>query len=50
MARKPKVEPTERTPKGYEVPVRSRAAVLSDFRKVAAPPKAPRDRKKPKPA
>jgi len=30
--------------------LRSRAAVLSDFRKVVGPPKAPRGRKKPKPA
>jgi hypothetical protein len=38
------------TPTGYEIPIRSRKAVLADFRKVVAPPKAPRDRKKPKPA
>jgi len=43
-------KPTDKTPKGYEIPVRTRENVLRDFRKVVAPPKAPRGRKKPKPA
>jgi hypothetical protein len=34
-----KSEQTQKTPKGYEIPVRDREAVLSDFRKVVGPPK-----------
>jgi hypothetical protein len=44
-------QPTEKTPTGFVIPVRSREGVLSDFRKVVAPPKAQTgQRKKPKPA
>jgi hypothetical protein len=32
-----KVQSTQKTTKGYEIPARSREAVLSDFRKVAGP-------------
>jgi hypothetical protein len=37
---------TQKTPKGYEIPVRDREAVLSDFRKVVAPRKGQRRPKK----
>jgi len=46
---KPDNKPRDKTPTGYEIPARSREAVLSDFRKVVAPPKALPARKKPKP-
>jgi hypothetical protein len=37
---------TQKTPKGYEIPLRNREAVLSDFRKVVAPRKGQRRPKK----
>lgn len=40
-------ERKQTTRKGYEIPVRSREAVLADFRKVVVPPK---DRDRPKPS
>jgi hypothetical protein len=47
MAEPPRDEPTQRTEKGYEIPVPKRKTVLDALRKVARPPK--RDDETPKP-
>jgi hypothetical protein len=36
----------QKTPKGYEIPVRGREAVLSDFRRIVGPRKGQRRPKK----
>jgi hypothetical protein len=41
-----KAQPTQKTPKGYEIPARDREAVLSDFRKIVGPRKGQRRAKK----
>ena len=40
-----KKKPTQKTPKGYEVPVPKRSSVLRDFKRVVSPQ---RDRGRPK--
>jgi hypothetical protein len=45
MSESPRRGKPEKTPKGYEIPVRTRQAVLADFRKIVAP-KKDRDRQK----
>ena len=40
-----KKQPTQKTPKGYEIPVPKRSSVLRDFRRVVAPLRG-RDRPK----
>lgn len=35
-----KKQPTQRTPKGYEIPVPKRREVLRDFGKIVGPPRS----------
>jgi hypothetical protein len=42
MADEQREEPTERTPKGYEVPVPKRREFFGNLKKVAKPQAAPR--------
>lgn len=47
MTRKAGSTETQKTPKGHEIPVRSREGVLADFRKIVGPLKVLRRPKKP---
>ncbi len=49
MADEKPPDPTERTPKGYEVPVPKRGDFLANLKKVAKPDEPPATYNKPRP-